>query len=48
MPSTLPLSSTDDLDLPSLYRIITSAPRTAAEEADPAWRENPTVFDCWK
>ena len=29
----------DDLDLPALYRIITSAPRTAEEEANPAWRE---------
>jgi hypothetical protein len=36
----LAVISADDLDLPSLYRIITSAPRTPAEAADAAWQQN--------
>jgi hypothetical protein len=40
----LAVLSADDLDLPSLYRIITSAPRTAAEEADADWREKSVCF----
>ncbi len=34
----LAVLAADDLDLPSLYRIITSAPRSPTEAADPAWR----------
>jgi hypothetical protein len=34
----------DDLDLPSLYRIITSAPRKAEEAADPAWRQESVCY----
>jgi len=36
----LAVLAADDLDLPSLYRIITSAPRTPAEAADAAWRQD--------
>jgi type IV secretory pathway TraG/TraD family ATPase VirD4 len=36
----LAVLAADDLDLPSLYRIITSAPRTAAEAADAAWKQD--------
>ena len=34
----LAVIAADDLDLPSLYRIVTSAPRTPAEAADAAWQ----------
>lgn len=34
----LAVIAADDLDLPSLYRIITSAPRTAAEAEDAKWK----------
>ena len=34
----------DDLDLPSLYRIITSAPTTRAEAADEEWRKESVCF----
>ncbi len=40
----LAVLSADDLDLPSLYRIITSAPRTPAEEADSAWRDRSVCY----
>jgi type IV secretory pathway TraG/TraD family ATPase VirD4 len=36
----LAVISADDLDLPSLYRIINSAPRTLAEAIDPNWQAN--------
>jgi hypothetical protein len=35
----LAVLAADDLDLPSLYRIITSAPRTPAEAEDAGWRD---------
>lgn len=35
----LAVLAADDLDLPSLYRIITSAPRKAEEASDPKWRD---------
>jgi hypothetical protein len=35
----LAVLAADDLDLPSLYRIITSAARTPAEASDAAWQE---------
>lgn len=34
----LAVIAADHLDLPSLYRIITSAPRSAAEALDPKWQ----------
>jgi type IV secretory pathway TraG/TraD family ATPase VirD4 len=34
----------DDLDLPSLYRVITSAPRSKAEVADEEWRKDSACF----
>jgi hypothetical protein len=40
----LAVIAADDLDLPSLYRIITSAPRTVAEESDPNWRASSVCF----
>lgn len=40
----LAVIAADDLDLPSLYRIITSAPRTAAEAIDPKWQAESA---CW-
>jgi hypothetical protein len=36
----LAVLAADDLDLPSLYRIITSAPRTPTEAADTAWKQD--------
>ena len=36
----LAVLAADDLDLPSLYRIITSAARTPAEAADATWQQN--------
>ncbi len=35
----LAVIAADDLDLPSLYRIITSAPRTPAEADDATWQQ---------
>jgi type IV secretory pathway TraG/TraD family ATPase VirD4 len=40
----LAVIATDDVELPSLYRIITSAPRTPAEAADAAWRKESVVY----
>ena len=40
----LAVLSLEDVDLPSLYRIITSAPRSAAEAADPDWQQSSACF----
>lgn len=40
----LAVISADDLDLPSLYRIITSAPRSAEEAADANWQKNSVCY----
>lgn len=40
----LAVIAADDLDLPSLYRIITSAPRSATEAIDAKWRDE---SDCY-
>ena len=34
----------DDVELPSLYRIITSAPRSAEEAENPGWRKESACF----
>jgi hypothetical protein len=39
----------DDIDLPSLYRIITSAPRSTDEAENPDWQKKSACFrHCWK
>ena len=40
----LAVLAADDVDLPSLYRIITSAPRSPAEAADEKWQEDSVCF----
>ena len=40
----LAVLSLDDLDLPSLYRIITSAPRSPAEAESETWQSNSACF----
>ncbi|MBX7210414.1 MAG: TraM recognition domain-containing protein [Verrucomicrobiaceae bacterium] len=40
----LAVLSLDDIDLPSLYRIITSAPRTAQEAASDEWKAESACF----
>ena len=40
----LAVIAADDLDLPSLYRIVTSAPRTAAEAEDAKWRADSVCY----
>ena len=40
----LAVLAADDLDLPSLYRIITSAPRSIAEAASAEWRKDSVCF----
>ncbi len=40
----LAVLSLDDLDLPDLYRIITSAPRTPAEAESESWRKDSACF----
>jgi hypothetical protein len=40
----LSVLAADDVDLPGLYRIITSAARSAAEFADPAWQKDSVCF----
>lgn len=40
----LAVMALDDVDLPSIYRIITSAPRSAAEATSPEWRKESV---CW-
>ncbi len=40
----LAVIAADDLDLPSLYRIITSAPRSAAEAIDPKWQAESACY----
>ena len=40
----LAVIAADDLDLPSLYRIITSAPRTAAEATDVSWQQSSVCY----
>ena len=40
----LAVIATGDLDLPSLYRIITSAPRSPVEAESEAWRKDSVLF----
>ena len=40
----LSVIATDDADLPSLYRIITSGARSAAEADDETWQQNSVCF----
>jgi hypothetical protein len=40
----LAVIAADDLDLPSLYRIITSAPHTPTEAADQSWQKESVCF----
>jgi len=40
----LAILALDDVSLPSLYRIITSAPRTSEEAADTEWQTNSVCF----
>ena len=40
----LAVIAADDLDLPSLYRIVTSAPRTMAEAEDAKWQTESVCF----
>ena len=40
----LAVLSMDDLDLPSLYRIVTSAPRKPEEAADPGWQKKSACY----
>jgi len=40
----LAVMATDDVDLPSLYRIITSAPRTPQEAESQSWRGDSACF----
>ncbi len=40
----LAVIAANDLDLPSLNKIITSAPRSIEEEADPKWRADSACF----
>jgi hypothetical protein len=40
----LAVLAVNDVSLPALYRIITSAPRTAQEAADPKWRQGSDCF----
>lgn len=40
----LAVMATDDVDLPSLYRIITSAPRTPEEAESEKWRKQSACF----
>ena len=40
----LAVLAADDLDLPSLYRIITSAPRKPEEAADTAWQDKSVCY----
>lgn len=40
----LAILAADDVDLPSLYRIITSAPRSAAEAGDTNWQSESVCF----
>ena len=40
----LAVIAADDLDLPSLYRIITSAPRSATEAEDEKWQSTSTCY----
>lgn len=40
----LAIMAADDVDLPSLYRIITSAPRTNAESEDENWQKRSACF----
>ena len=40
----LAVLAADDLDLPTLYRIVTSAPRTPAEATDALWQKESVCF----
>ena len=40
----LAVLAADDVDLPGLYRIITSAPRSAVEALDEKWQQNSACF----
>lgn len=40
----LAILSLDDIDLPSLYRIITSAPRSTDESEDPNWQKSSACY----
>lgn len=40
----LAVIAADDLDLPSLYRIVTSAPRSAAEAEDEKWKKESVCY----
>ena len=40
----LAVIAADDLDLPSLYRIVNSAPRTTAEAEDAKWQQSSVCF----
>ncbi len=38
----------DDIDLPALYRIITSAPRSTDEAENPDWQKSQPALPFWK
>ena len=40
----LAVLAADEINLPALYRIITSAPRTIAEANDPEWKKNSVCY----
>ncbi|HEV2693394.1 MAG TPA: TraM recognition domain-containing protein [Verrucomicrobiae bacterium] len=40
----LAILAADEVNLPALYKIITSAPRSSAEALDPEWRKNSVCY----